>query len=372
MRKVGSLAALLVLVGCGRIGFDDVDPGPTPLIAEESIATPPFGLAARAEGDGFVAVFGHLGPAEDVVEVVLVETDASGRPVGELLSVSPASGWLSMASVFSGPEGYGVFYEARDVRALEAVSLSPAGDILRQATFSGWDAADVTPTDDGYAVAYRERNSEDIWELRLQRLDSSLTVIGPPSAPVPATAHQDHPHVAFSDGALGILWLDRASNPGVARLVAVDSAGTPIYSPLEVGGEWVRGIVADGAGGFVVAAETPEETHVLRFDAAGAIVWDAPVALPRNLRNSQDFSMARSDSLLAYAWQSDDQGAIPSVDGASLEVSDGAPSLGRQVLADPSAGARLPVVAANEGRFAAVFDQTNRNRRGPFIRVFGP
>jgi hypothetical protein len=366
------LIGLVAVVGCGRFGYgEDGDGAPVALVAEEVIAPTPFGLTARADGEGYAAASAYLGPDDSNIRIAIVETDGAGRPDGGPMFVGDADGWLSYIEVFTTSEGYRVFFRENDSNLLRTIHVNDAGEVLDDRELGDRIDATVAATSAGYAVAYAVANASSYQELTLQLYDDGVTALGSPIAPVPATAHHRLPHVAQSGDGYGFIWLDAGDEH--VFFVSIDMAGATRAAPIDLGPRRPREILADGSGGFVVAhTGSGESTRVMRVDSTGAEVWSAPQLLPTNVRESQDFGMAVTAEHVGFAWQSDDLTPIAAIDGAILSLADGFVVVERHPLSDPIGGACCPAVASDGRRFGTVFDQTIHNRRGAFMQVFEP
>jgi hypothetical protein len=363
---------LIAVVGCGRLGYNGGgDVVPVALVAEEVIAPTPFGLTARADGGGYAAASAYLGPSDSTIRIAIVESDGGGRPEGEPMLVGDVDRWLSYIEVFTTSEGYRVFFRENDSNVLRTIHASNAGEVLDDRELGERIEATVAATTAGYAVVYAVVNASSYRELTLQLYDGAVSELGAAMAPVPATAHHSHPHVAESGDGYGLLWMNTSSEH--VYFVSIDAAGTTRAAPIDLGPRLPREILADGSGGFVVAhSGAADGTHVMRVDQMGANVWAVPQLLPLNVRESQDFGMALTAEHVGFAWQSDDLTAVAATDGAVLGLADGSVVVERVPLSDPIGGACCPAVASDGQSFGAVFDQTIHDRRGAFMQVFSP
>jgi len=373
MRLVVLCAFVVAIGGCGRLGFGESNASATPLVAEEAISSYPLALTGRGDGSGYAAAFAQLAPGDDTIRVVVLEVDGDGRPMGAPVPIAVSTQWLSAIYLFPSAQGYRVFYRGNDADTLHVLHVQRTGETLEELSFPNRDSARVTDTPTGYAVVYRELNAASVFELRVHIFDENMVEVAAPIAPVPATSTQGNARIAANAEGYGLLWVDYGPSPDEIFFTALDAAGVPRFGPFSMTATWPRAVHSDGVSGFIVAVEGADDTtEVMRYDSSGVRLWPEPYALPPNLRESQDFEMAVSEDLVGFAWQSDDASAVSTVDASVLSLSDGSVVMERTVIADGSGGACCPAVAANGREFGAIFDQTIRNRRGAFMRVFAP
>jgi hypothetical protein len=362
------LVLALALAGCGRFGFGDDEAEPIPLVAEDTLAPWPQAICPRRGGGGFAVAFAHLPPDATAPELVVVETDAVGHPAGDPIALGELERWLDYVRVFPTDDGYVVFHSLRDTGGLSWTSWD--GSEIRTGDYGSRSSPSVTRLSTGYAVGYQSRNAMDVDEARVEILDaleptSTSNVTLAPGA----TESQASARTAQSGDVIGTLW----GADGGTWFAPLSADGAMLGPAVRLASGGRGSIHADDEGGFVVSW-FDESWNVSRIDAAGTATWSEPVALPPNLRESQDFDFGVSDRLIAMAWQSDDRSDFNQVEGAfaPLTAELASPVVERQMLSVPEGSFCCPTVVAVGATTAVAFQGTWRNRRAAFIRLMQP